>query len=167
VLPDLGLGYAVDAGREARHEWGMASWRILVAVLGTAGAAVAASGGTTWENSAAVGVTVNGHAFHDARVESHDCTLAFRILFDAPEKGYSDPRNKVRNYHLFRARVKFSKGQTVESKTFGNGGPGERVYAFEEDTSGAACWGKEPNKIVKLDVIGCRGRGCDLGAFEP
>ncbi len=130
-----------------------------------AGAAVAGPSAAAWSNEAGVSVTVNGHAFHDVRVDANGCTLAFELAFDAPLKAYSDPRNKVRNYHLFRARVKFVKGQTVESKTFGNAGAGERVYRFEEDTSGAACWAKEPNKVVKLDVIGCRGRNCDPGAF--
>jgi hypothetical protein len=139
---------------------------VLVAVVGTSGARVAASDAMPWENSASVGVTVNGHAFHDAHVASRGCSLEFRLLFDAPEKGYSDPRNKVRNHHLFQARLKLAKGQTVTSKIFGNSGAGKRVYSFEEDTTGAQCWGKEPNKIVKLDVIGCRGPGCDLGAFE-
>lgn len=133
-------------------------------LVATAGAA-AARDAMPWENSASVAVTVNGHAFHDVHVAGRGCTLALRVLFEAPEKGYSDPKNKVRNYHLFRARMKFAKGQTVTSKTFGNGGAGERAYEFQEDTSGAACWAKEPNEIVKVDVIGCRGHVCDLGDF--
>jgi hypothetical protein len=149
----------------------MSEWRLFVTVLATlsaplaAAAAVASVDHMPWESSASVGVTVSGHAFHDVHVASSGCRLALRVLFEAPEKGYSDPKNKVRNYHLFRARVKFAKGQTVTSKTFGNSGPGERAYGFEEDTSGAGCWAKEPNKIVKLDVIGCRGQACDLGDF--
>jgi hypothetical protein len=132
----------------------------------TAGSAIGGQAGMPWESSASVAVTVNGHAFHDVGVASNGCVLDLRVLFEAPEKGYSDPKNTVRNYHLFRARVKFAKGQTVTSKTFGNAGSGERAYSFEEDTSGSQCWAKEPNKIVKLDVIGCRGRGCDLGDFQ-
>ena len=121
----------------------MTSWRVLVALSALTGAAVAASGGMTWENSAAVGVTVNGHAFHDAHVEGRGCTLAFRILFDAPEWWYSDPRNKVRNYHLFRARVKFAKGwRTVRSKTFKEQWPNDAMYSFEK-TSGNAGQGAE------------------------
>jgi hypothetical protein len=123
-----------------------------------------------WSNDAAVGVRVNGHAFHDVHAEGggdgSGCQLRVRLLFEAPESGYSDPKNKTRNHHYFRARVKFAKGQTAESKTFGNSGPGERTYSFEEDTTAAGCWAKDPNKIVKLDVIGCRGPACDLGTFE-
>ena len=143
----------------------MRSWTVLGLFVATAGSAIAGQNGMPWENSASLGITVNGHAFHDVHVASSGCALALRVLFEAPEKGYSDPKNKVRNYHLFRARVKFAKGQTVTSKTFGNASAGERAYAFEEDTSGAGCWAKEPNKIVKLDVIGCRGQSCDLGNF--
>jgi len=124
--------------------------------------ALAASG---WSHDADVSVRVNGHAFHHVHVNAADCKLSFEILFDAPENGYSDPKNKVRNYHLFQAKVQFAKGQTAESKVFGNSAPGERVYRFEEDT-GSSCWAKDKNTVSKLDVIGCRGRSCDLGAFK-
>lgn len=130
--------------------------------LFAAGSALAAGG---WSHDADVSVTVNGHSFHHVHVTATDCKLAFELLFDAPEKGYSDPKNAVRNYHLFQARVQFAKGQTVESKVFGNSAPGERVYRFEEET-GSSCWAKDKNTVSKLDVIGCRGRSCDLGSFQ-
>lgn len=136
---------------------------LLVPVLATADS-------MPWENAVAVSVTVNGHAFHDAKVKSEGCVLSHELYFAAPENGYADPKNLVRNRHSFMARIKFAGGQTVTSNRFGNGAAGERVYRFDEDTSGAAsgtvCWAKARNKIVKLDVIGCRGRGCELGQFE-
>jgi len=137
-------------------------WRLLLASLSGAAPALAAGG---WSHEADVSVHVNGHDFKHVHVTATDCKLAVEILFDAPEKGYSDPKNKVRNYHLFQAKVLFAKGQSVESKVFGNPAPGERVYRFEEDT-GTSCWAKDKNTIAKLDVIGCRGRVCDLGAFQ-
>lgn len=130
--------------------------------LFAAGSGLAAGG---WSNDADVSVTVNGHSFHHVHVAAAECKLEIELLFDAPEKGYSDPKNVVRNYHLFQARVQFAKGQTAESKVFGNSGPGERVYRFEEDT-GSSCWAKDKNTVSKLDVIGCRGRSCDLGSFQ-
>jgi hypothetical protein len=126
---------------------------------------VALAGGG-WEDSASLGVTVDGHAFHDVKVVAGGCKLASTLRFEAPAKGYEDPRNPVRNYHLFQARVRFASGRSVDSKVFGNAGPGERIYTFESDTAAAGCWAKEPNKVVKLDVIGCRGHSCDLGAFD-
>jgi hypothetical protein len=136
--------------------------RIPAALLVFSGSALA--GG--WSHDADVSATVNGHAFRHVHVTANDCKLSFEISFDAPEKGYSDPKNKVRNYHLFQARVQFAKGpQTVESKVFGNPAPGERVYRFDYDT-GSSCWAKEKNTVSKLDVIGCRGRSCDLGSFQ-
>src|SRR5215471_18897958 len=137
--------------------------RALVFSMLAASAALADSG---WSSEADIGVTVNGHAFHHARIDGNGCAISVRLSFDAPEKGYSDPKNVVRNYHLFRARVRLAKGQTVTSKIFGNSAPGERTYSFTEDTSAAGCWSREPGKIVKLDVIGCRGRSCDVGSFE-
>jgi len=119
-----------------------------------------------WENAVAVSVTVNGHSFHDVKVKSQGCKLSYELFFAAPESGYADPKNMVRNRHSFQAKVHFAKGQTALSNRFGNGAPGERVYRFEDDTTSSDCWGKAPNKIVKVDVIGCRGRNCDLGAFE-
>jgi hypothetical protein len=131
--------------------------------LASAGAARADSG---WSSEADVGVTVNGHAFHHARIDGNGCTVKVKLEFEAPEKGYSDPKNLVRNYHRFRARIRLAKGQFVASKIFGNSGAGERTYSFEDDTSATGCWSKEPGKLVKVDVIGCRGRGCDVGAFD-
>lgn len=119
-----------------------------------------------WESSASMSVHVDGHSFHDVRVTGEGCKLTATLRFEAPEKGYADPHNRVRNYHLFQARLKFDGGQRIESKAFGNGAPGERVYTFESDTAGATCWAKTPGKIVKLDVIGCRGHSCDLGTFD-
>jgi hypothetical protein len=142
----------------------MANWKLLVGL--TLLAHVAAAEATTWENAVPISVTVNGHAFHDAKVVSDGCTLGHELRFEAPATGYADPKNAVRNYHLFQARVTYAKGQKITTRVFGNSGPGERVYRFSEDTTAAGCWGKSPNKIVKLDVIGCRGRVCDLGQFD-
>jgi hypothetical protein len=132
--------------------------------------AVLARASMPWSNEAAVGVRVNGHSFHDARVqgsgENKGCDLHVRLLFEAPESGYSDPKNRTRNHHSFQARLKFANGRSVESRRFGNSAAGERAYTFSEDTTSAGCWAKDPNKIVKLDVIGCRGPACDLGSFE-
>jgi hypothetical protein len=134
---------------------------VAVAVCGTALAT-----DTSWSNEADVSVNVSGHFFHHARVDANGCKVSVHVLFDAPEKGYSDPKNHVRNYHRFRARVRLAKGQTVTSRVFANTVAGERSYSFDEDTTGAGCWAREPNKLVKLDVIGCRGQGCDLGSFD-
>jgi hypothetical protein len=136
---------------------------VAAALLVSAGVARA---DTAWSSEADIGVTVNGHSFHHARIDGSGCTVSVRLAFDAPEKGYSDPKNVVRNYHRFRARVRMAKGQIAASKIFGNSGAGERTYSFEDDTSGAGCWSKEPGKLVKVDVIGCRGRGCDVGSFD-
>lgn len=145
----------------------MARWysAFALTVLGLAGAGVARAD-SGWSSEADIGVTVNGHAFHHARIDGNGCAVTVHLDFDAPEKGYSDPKNLVRNYHRFRARVRLAKGQIVASKIFGNSGSGERKYSFEDDTSAYGCWSREPGKLVKVDVIGCRGRGCDVGSFE-
>jgi hypothetical protein len=142
--------------------------RILAFVLALSGMAATpvVLADNTWENSVSVVVSVNGHAFHDAKIEGSGCTLKAELRFLAPENGYADPKNKVRNHHSFQPRLKFAKGQTLTGERFGNSAAGERVWHFESDTTADECWGKAPNKIVKVDVIGCRGVGCDIGAFE-
>jgi len=140
--------------------------RIRIVALVVAFAGVALASDAAWTSEADVSVTVNGHSFHHARVEGDGCKVSVRLVFDAPEKGYSDPKNRVRNYHRFQARVRLAKGQTLTSRVFANTVPGERSYSFDEDTSSAGCWSKEPGKLVKVDVIGCRGQGCDLGSFD-
>jgi hypothetical protein len=138
--------------------------RIVAFVLAATGVALAAD--APWSSEADVSVTVNGHSFHHARIDGDGCKTTVRLVFDAPEKGYADPKNTVRNYHRFRARIRLAKGQTLTSRVFSNTVPGERSYTFEEDTSAAGCWSKESNKLVKVDVIGCRGKDCDLGTFD-
>jgi hypothetical protein len=138
--------------------------RLVAVVLLATGVALAAD--APWTSEADVSVTVNGHSFHHARIDGDGCKISVRLVFDAPEKGYADPKNTVRNYHRFRARIRLAKGQTLTSRVFANTVPGERSYTFEEDTSGAGCWSKDANKLVKVDVIGCRGKNCDLGSFE-
>ena len=140
------------------------AFRITAAVLLLTSVALGAD--APWTSEADVGVTVSGHSFHHAKVEGDGCSVKVSVSFDAPEKQYSDPKNVVRNYHRFRARVRLAKGQFVASKIFSNTSPGERTYSFEDDTSGAGCWSREPGELVKLDVIGCRGKNCDVGSFE-
>ncbi|HEX3596608.1 MAG TPA: hypothetical protein VHU80_15965 [Polyangiaceae bacterium] len=138
--------------------------RVLALLI--ASSATALAGDVGWSNEADVSVRVNGHSFHHARIDAQGCSVSVHVLFDAPESGYSDPKNRVRNYHLFQARVKLAKGQVVTSKIFGNSGAGERTYSYESDTTADGCWSKDPGKLVKLDVIGCRGRNCDVGSFQ-
>jgi hypothetical protein len=138
--------------------------RAVAIVLVATGAALAAD--APWSSEADVSVKVNGHSFHHARVDGDGCKVVVRLVFDAPANGYSDPKNTVRNYHRFQARVRLAKGQVLTSRVFSNTVAGERSYTFEQDTSGAGCWSREPNKLVKVDVIGCRGKACDLGSFD-
>jgi hypothetical protein len=134
------------------------------AAIGAFLAAVASA--SAWTSEADVGVRVNGHDFHHVRASGGECKVTIRVDFDAPEKGYSDPKNVVRNYHRFQARVKFAHGQVSTSGVMSNTSPGEHSFTFEDDTTAHDCWGKDANKVVKLDVIGCRGKGCDLGHFD-
>jgi hypothetical protein len=89
--------------------------RIVAFMVALSGVALGAD--APWTSEADVGVTVSGHSFHHAKVEGNGCTVSVKVLFDAPEKDYSDPKNVVRNYHRFRARVRLAKGQSSRARS--------------------------------------------------
>jgi hypothetical protein len=112
-----------------------------------------------WNQKALLGTRVHEHAMHSVELEAQGCALAYKLSFSAPADGYAS-RATNRNYYLFRARIKFHSGKKITLPVFGNAGPGERIYERTYDTSGEACWAKEPQRLLGLDVEACRNRGC-------
>lgn len=112
-----------------------------------------------WSQKAPFGVKVHDHAIHDVELSATNCSLDYKLFFNAPAAAYSSGAQN-RNYYLFRARIKLQSGKRVELPIFGNSGPGERVYERSYDTSGEGCWAKEPQKLLGVDVEACRSRGC-------
>jgi hypothetical protein len=126
---------------------------VLLTVLASPAVALA------WTQKAPFGVKVHDHALHSVELGATECSLDYKLFFNAPAEGYSS-RAGNRNYYLFRARIKLQSGKRVTVPVFGNAGPGERVYERSYDTSSEGCWAKEPQKLLGVDVEACRGRGC-------
>jgi hypothetical protein len=118
-----------------------------------------------WVFEIPFGARVNGHQFDKIRVEGKECELALKLSFDAPPKQY-DSGAKNRNYHRFRARVSLKNGKSVVTPVFFNDAPGRRAYRYRHDTAADGCWAKEKTTVVKVDVEGCRARGCKVEEFK-
>jgi hypothetical protein len=130
-----------------------------VGILASSGAALA------WSQGADVTVGVHGHAFHRVEVAATDCTLNYRIFFNAPADAYAN-NAKTRNVYLFRSRIDFADGKSAVVPIFANRGAGERVYDNHFDTTGDGCWAKSAHKLSALKVEACRGDGCTPESFK-
>lgn len=118
-----------------------------------------------WSETASLGPTVHGHEFHRVALEADGCVLRYELRFTAPEARYqgADPRTPR---FRFVGRIRLKSGERVRSAVFPNAAPGERRYKGSFDTTQAGCWAKDPQKVVGLDVRGCRGHGCVPEEFD-
>jgi hypothetical protein len=112
-----------------------------------------------WSQSADFGATVHGHAFSRVEVDSTECTLNYRLYFDAPAEAYTS-RAPARNVYLFRSRIDFASGKSATVPVFANRAPGARVYENHFDSSGDGCWVKDKQALRGVKVEACRGDGC-------
>jgi len=118
-----------------------------------------------WSQGADIGVTVHGHAFHRVEVDATDCTLNYRLYFNAPADAYGS-NAKPRNVYLFRSRIDFADGRSALVPIFANRGAGERVYDNHFDTTGDGCWAKDKHGLAGVKVEACRGDGCTPQSFR-
>jgi hypothetical protein len=130
-----------------------------------AGALFAATGALAWSQEAPIDVTVHSHNFHTVKIATDGCTIQASLWFKAPQEGYTS-RYANQNHFRFRARVGLSEDELVVSPVFSNRGAGERVYRFAHDTTPDGCWAKTQHKVLRVDVDGCRGRACEIPAFQ-
>ena len=112
-----------------------------------------------WSQGADFGATVHGHGFSRVEVESVDCTLNYRIFFNAPADAYASGA-RARNVYLFRSRIDFASGKSATVPVFANRGPGARVYENHYDSTADGCWVKDKQALRGVKVEGCRGDGC-------
>ena len=131
-----------------------------ITLLGLSAAVfIAAPAVLAWSQGAEFGATVHGHAFSRVEVESVDCTLNYRLFFDAPAAGYASGA-RTRNVYLFRSRIDFGSGKSASVPVFANRGPGARVYENHYDSTADGCWVKDKQALRGVKVEGCRGDGC-------
>jgi len=112
-----------------------------------------------WSQGADFGATVHGHAFSRVEVESADCTLRYKIFFNAPAEAYASGA-PMRNVYLFRSRIDFASGKSATVPVFANRGPGARVYENQYDSTADGCWVKDKQALRGVKIEGCRGDGC-------
>jgi hypothetical protein len=131
-----------------------------ITLLGVAAVVVAVAPAVlAWSQGADFGATVHGHAFSRVEVESADCTLNYRIFFNAPAEGYASGA-RPRNVYLFRSRIDFASGKSAVVPVFANRAPGARVYENHFDSTADGCWVKDKQALRGVKVEGCRGDGC-------
>jgi len=131
---------------------------VVAASLGAAGVAWG------WGSSVLFSATVWNHKFSEVSVESKDCSVTVRVKYDAPQSAYKSRRSELNQYR-FRARARFGSGAKAEGAVFTSTKPGPDVHTFSVD-SGQACWAREKQALVAMDVEGCRGENCQVEPFK-
>lgn len=154
-------------GRRRGNTAGMRVWAMRNLLLG--GAAVAASVGAAgvawgWGSSVLFSASVWNHKFSEVSVESKDCSVTVRVKYDAPPSAYKSELSGM-NHYRFRARARFASGAKAEGPVFASTKAGPGLHSFSFD-SGQACWAREKQSLVAMDVEGCRGDTCQVEPFK-
>jgi hypothetical protein len=118
-----------------------------------------------WTSASPFSATVHGHEFKRVEVRDEDCSVKTTLEFTAPEAGYRE-NAAIRNYYRFKARARFASGKVATSPTFFSQKPGTHRFEFNFDTSAESCWARAEQKIIGVDIEGCRGKGCTVEPFQ-
>lgn len=118
-----------------------------------------------WTSASPFSAKVLGHEFKHVAVENEGCNVKTSLKFSAPEGQYQHPA-EVRNYYRFKARVRFASGKSAISPIFFSQRAGEHKFDFNYDTTRDACWSRSEQKVMGVDVEGCRGKGCTVDPFQ-
>lgn len=136
----------------------------LVALFGAASVLTPAIA-WAWGSSALFSATVWGHKFSDVTVKATGCIVETAIKYNAPDKAYKS-RLQGMNEYRFKARARFASGKSVESAVFTSTKAGSASHTYRVDTQPEGCWAKQDQKLVAVDVEGCRGKGCRVESFK-
>lgn len=134
-------------------------FRLLLALLTSPVAALA------WTSDSPFSATVLGHQFKHVSVGDEACTVKATLKFSAPEAQYREPA-QARNHYRFKARARFASGKRATSPIFFSQKPGAHQFSFEFDTTPDGCWARTEQKVIGVDVEGCRGKGCTVEPFQ-
>lgn len=140
-----------------------ATCRLLKTAVLLAGVAAAGSA-WGWASSVLFSATVWNHKFSEVSVESKDCAVTVRVHYDAPANAYKS-RLEGMNHYRFRARARFGSGVKAEGPVFSSSKAGPGLHSYTIDT-GSACWARDKQALVAMDVEGCRGEGCQVEPFK-
>jgi hypothetical protein len=123
------------------------------------GGLLVATAAAAWSQNSAFTARPHDHEFKRVIVESADCTLKYKLYFNAPSEGYVS-KSPPRNVYLFRSRIDFQSGKQAKIPVFANRAAGERLYENSFDTTSEGCWAKSQEKLAGVKVEACRGDGC-------
>jgi hypothetical protein len=132
---------------------------VALSLLLLAGSSVA------WQATTPFRASVHGHVFDQVKLSGDECVFNARLYFDAPAEAYAE-RSKVRNHYRFRARITLANGKRFESGLFYSAGPARRAYTVRVNTQAEGCWAKLEQRLLDIDVEGCRGERCPVGQFR-
>lgn len=117
-----------------------------------------------WTSASPFSAKIHNHDFNHVAVHDEACVVKTKLKFVAPEAQYQDDA-AVRNYYRFKARTRFASGKKALSPVFFSQRPGTHEFEFSFDTATEGCWGKSEQKVIGVDVEGCRGRNCTVEPF--
>lgn len=157
---EANVGLELDGSHNVRFASLM--HRHLLLVLGAVACCPALA--LAWTSGSPFSATVHNHTFSRVDAESDECSIKAKLQFTAPAEQYREP-NAVRNYYRFKARLRFASGKQAASPIFFSKKPGNHSFSFSADTTAEGCWSKNEQKIIGVDVEGCRGQGCTVRAF--
>lgn len=139
-------------------------WRTALALLGAASALIPGVA-SAWGSSALFSATVWSHKFSDVTVKATDCVVETTVKYNAPDRAYKS-RLKGMNEYRFKARARFASGRSASSAVFASTKAGSASHTYRVDTQPEGCWAKQDQKLVAVDVEGCRGEGCQVEPFK-
>lgn len=143
-----------------RVGWGVGGAMVIGAGLLAAGAQ-AEPKSEKWTKTVPMRTTVHEHAFHKLQVRGAGCKAVFSLHFEAPAEGYAT-NNDSANFYRFKARIELSDGAEIVTRRFVNRTAGRRKYTAAVDTTSAGCWSKTSHAIQRVEVVGCRGKNCQV-----
>jgi len=159
---EAGLTEGWRSGNTARMR--IRARRSLLQGAALAGVLAAAGVAWGWGSSALFSATVWNHKFSEVSVESKDCSVTVRVKYEAPASAYKSELSGM-NHYRFRARARFASGAKAEGPVFASTKAGPGLHTFSID-SGQACWAREKQSLVAMDVEGCRGETCQVEPFK-
>jgi hypothetical protein len=117
-----------------------------------------------WSEKIRISATIHGHVFDQIEITTLGCALHVGLYFNAPESAFRE-KKPVRNHYRFRARIDFAD-HSFKTGTFGNDRSGRRRFRYVHDSAGEGCWAKQPQKLRRVHVDGCRNRGCKVPSVD-
>lgn len=163
---NLTLGRGWSNYQSMTHEPFARRRKTLAGALAAAAVLLAPVVALALKQKASFETRIHGHEFSEVSLtNSGDCLLSVRILFTAPDAGYTN-ESPPRNVYRFHVRTKLAGDRATVTRVFNNKVAGARAYSYVQDTSAEGCWAKEELKIQGIDVEGCRGAGCTPDPFQ-